>query len=815
MEQVIEILKLIQNTSSLNEKQRILRENKDNELLKKCLVFLLDGNTVTGISTKKIDKMTISKAANYATFEPKNFSEVIDYLKTHNTGTDVDVATVRKFICNNSKSEAECQFYEEMVTKKFRLGADSKLINKAIPGLIEEFNVQLGTSIEKVKLKGNELIYISRKLNGCFYKDTKITMADGSVKKIKDIVPGDIVMSFDEKTHKISPQKVLNTFRNGLKPKSEWIKIISHKNFNSNKIHVTATKNHQFFTPNGWKYAGNLKVGDEFYYYDYEFSETQKSVLLGLGLGDGSVAFDNPSINSVRFNYCKKKELYHNFFHKTCDLFDIYTGTYQKAKSGYGTDMERCTIKSINTLPDYFYNKSNVLRTGYTFTEEVLNNITPLALAIYYIDDGSKLPCKKDGSKTAVNVQPRVIFATHRHNKREVYNFSDYLDKKYGITNRVARYKVCLDDAGYQIEVDANGTRKLFDLIAKYIPYDLREQKLSKEWHKIPYEDWTQEFGYFALTKQTVEEILLDDNIHFGPACTAYTMSYDLEVENNHTYFANGFAVHNCRMGFIGTECRTRQNKKINGVDHIIKDLQAMGYDNMFVDGELLYKNKERLSDSEAFQKGTGIANSKSGDKSQLKFVIFDMFPLKEFWSGKSKEPYSIRSKDLDELEEKLKFHPTDNIEVVPRVYHGYDHSKIWEWLQYAEDNDWEGCCINLDKPYECKRTKSLIKVKQFYDATLRVIGYEEGSGKNKGALGSLIVKYKDGKSGVGYGYSDQMRKDLWEKRDELIGKLIDIKYKEETKDKNTGLPSLQFAGFICFREDYDKVLADDEAGLI
>ena len=71
MEEVIEILKLIQNTLSLNEKQRILRENKDNELLKKCLVFLLDGNTVTGISTKKIDKMTISKAANYVSFMKK------------------------------------------------------------------------------------------------------------------------------------------------------------------------------------------------------------------------------------------------------------------------------------------------------------------------------------------------------------------------------------------------------------------------------------------------------------------------------------------------------------------------------------------------------------------------------------------------------------------------------------------------------------------------------------------------------------------------------------------------------------------------
>lgn len=804
MEQVIEILKLIQNTSSLNEKQRILRENKDNELLKKCLVFLLDGNTVTGISTKKIDKMTISKAENYATFEPKNFSEVIDYLKTNNTGTDVDVATIRKFICNNSKSEAECQFYEEMVTKKFRLGADAKLVNKAIPGLVEEFNVQLGTSIEKVKLKGNELIYISRKLNGCFYKDTKITMADGTTKKIKDVVPGDMVMSFNEKTHEITPQKVLNTFRNGLKPKSEWIKIISRKNFNSNKIHVTATKNHKFFTPNGWKCAGDLKVGDEFYYYDYEFSETQKSVLLGLGLGDGCVMFDNPDIKSVRFNYCKKKELYHNFFHKTCDLFDIYTGTYQKAKSGYGTDMERCTIKSMNALPDYFYNKSNVLRTGYTFTEEILNNITPLALAIYYIDDGSKQPCKNDWSKTAVNVQPRVYFATHRHNQKEVYKFSNFLKEKYGITNRVARYKACLGDAGYQIEADANGTRKFFDLIAKYIPYELRDQKLSKEWHKVPYEDWTQDFGHFTLTKQTVEEILLDDKIHFGPACTAYTMSYDLEVENNHTYFANGFAVHNCRCAYLGTECRTRQNKKYIGLDHIINDLIFLGYENMFVDGELVYKNKEGLSDSEAFQVGTGIANSKSGDKSQLKFKVFDIFPLEEFWSGKSKEPYSIRSKALDELEEKLKFHQTENIEVVERFYHGYDHSEIWKWLDYAEEHDYEGCMINLDAPYECKRTKNLLKVKKFFDCDVRCTGIEEGTGRNKGKLGALICDYKGYKLKVGSGFSDEDRIKYWKDPDSVVGKIVTVKYKEETKNKDGGI-SIQFPVFICVRFDKNE----------
>lgn len=152
MDKVIDIFRSVQETSGLNEKQRILSDNKDNELLKKCLVFLLDGNITTGISTKKLDKITISKAREYDTQELQSFMDVMDYLKIHNTGADNDVACIRKFICSNSKSDAECEFYEQMVTKKFRLGADSKLVNKSIPGLIEEFNVQLGTPIEKVKV---------------------------------------------------------------------------------------------------------------------------------------------------------------------------------------------------------------------------------------------------------------------------------------------------------------------------------------------------------------------------------------------------------------------------------------------------------------------------------------------------------------------------------------------------------------------------------------------------------------------------------------------------------------------------------------
>lgn len=59
LEEVIKLFKQIQETSSLNNKKAIITANKDNELFKKCLRFLLDGNIVTGISTKKINKKVL------------------------------------------------------------------------------------------------------------------------------------------------------------------------------------------------------------------------------------------------------------------------------------------------------------------------------------------------------------------------------------------------------------------------------------------------------------------------------------------------------------------------------------------------------------------------------------------------------------------------------------------------------------------------------------------------------------------------------------------------------------------------------------
>ena len=122
MEEVIKIFKQIQSTSSTNEKKAIIAANKDNELFKRCLVFLLDSNIVTGISDSKIKKVNINYTKDKATVELKTFEEVMEYLKMNNTGRDEDLANIKGFIYGRQMDDEEFFFYVQMITKKFRLG---------------------------------------------------------------------------------------------------------------------------------------------------------------------------------------------------------------------------------------------------------------------------------------------------------------------------------------------------------------------------------------------------------------------------------------------------------------------------------------------------------------------------------------------------------------------------------------------------------------------------------------------------------------------------------------------------------------------
>ena len=160
MEEVIKIFKKLQESSG-KRLQEILEENKDNELLKKVLWFVYNPYIVTGLSSKKINKM-VNTQIKYAPAE--TIEEVFEYLQEHNTGTDIDIAYVLEFI----QGKPDQEMYEQIFTKELKLGITSKTINKVFPNLIPEFNVMLAEKywdrMEELE-KTNPDIIISQKLD--------------------------------------------------------------------------------------------------------------------------------------------------------------------------------------------------------------------------------------------------------------------------------------------------------------------------------------------------------------------------------------------------------------------------------------------------------------------------------------------------------------------------------------------------------------------------------------------------------------------------------------------------------------------------
>lgn len=260
--------------------------------------------------------------------------------------------------------------------------------------------------------------------------------------------------------------------------------------------------------------------------------------------------------------------------------------------------------------------------------------------------------------------------------------------------------------------------------------------------------------------------------------------------------------------GVRGTYCNgkivSRQGKEIAGLEHIVSDINALFDDakQWVLDGELIRKNTDGVSDNENFRIGTGILSRDDADKSCMQLVIFDMLPVNEFQNGESALTYKQRLEQLRTLTDKIKHLGLASIRTVEALYTGTDAEMIDKLLDKMVSEDKEGLMLNRDSKYYCKRHNGILKVKRFYTVDLRVTGFEEGSGRLAGTFGAFVVDYKGNSLNVGSGMTDEQRSEFWAMRERLVGRVIEVKYKEESTDKKTGLCSLQFPIFVALREE-------------
>lgn len=248
-----------------------------------------------------------------------------------------------------------------------------------------------------------------------------------------------------------------------------------------------------------------------------------------------------------------------------------------------------------------------------------------------------------------------------------------------------------------------------------------------------------------------------------------------------------------------------RSGMPYKGLEHITDALSWLRVAGFVADGELTLKDKGDLSDNEAFRVSTGILNSDNVNKTVICYTIFDMIPIRDFDSPTPHTTYRYRREILNQFAQRID--DTEGaVNVLPVLYHGTDQSKISELLEQMVREDKEGLMINTDVPYRRTRHRGILKVKRFYTMDLPIVRCEEGTGRLEGTLGAFVLKYKGNEVKVGSGFTDEQREYFWKNKDNLTGVLCEVKYKEISQDKGTGLDSLQFPVFVGLRTDKTEV---------
>lgn len=331
---------------------------------------------------------------------------------------------------------------------------------------------------------------------------------------------------------------------------------------------------------------------------------------------------------------------------------------------------------------------------------------------------------------------------------------------------------------------------------------------ISKSWCKNQPEE-VQEFAKQIITKKfrlgcdkKIVNSVIPRLIPSWDVQQAFPMS-DANMPKKNEWFALSQKLNGNNAGYYKGKLISRQGKAFSGLDHIIEDIKKIpDYDSYFFNGELIRKNIDNLSDNDNFQLGTGIINSDGSDKSCIQFEIYEMIPVEEFEKGESKYKYKDRKqKYLIPLADAISEKELDSLKVVPFVYEGTDISVIEPLLNEANEKGWEGLMLNKNTVWKNKRNNGILKVKSFKHADILCTDIVEGDGKYKGTLGLIKCDYKGYELGVGSGFTDSQRNFFWNNPNEIVGKIVQIKYKGETQNKNGGI-SVQFPIFEIVRTD-------------
>jgi recombination protein RecA len=361
---------------------------------------------------------------------------------------------------------------------------------------------------------------------GCLSYGTRVTLADGSQEKIGKIVNQRLpveVLSYDPELGAVVPKKVVSWFDNG---RTEgFLQFTVARASGNGRSQFACTPNHRIRTPGGWREAKDLSVGDRVMQaVPYRLSDLQWQAIRGGVMGDGALSPTRSGGGArYRFGYAARQAAY-------CDWKASLMSNIGVSRS---TNAEGAVFVDVTPLPELVELRRSVYVAGKkVFDDEYLKLLTPLSLAIWYMDDASFALRAKGVQVRTRDGSGRAEICIEAMSPDTRARLVEHLADTWGIVP-----KLTLRDGKAVLVFPKDETAKLHALIAPFVHPSMEYKLLPRFRGRFSVEPVFAPMRYELVPMPIVK---------VAPKPVAGSMHrFDIEVEGSHNYLADGVVVHN------------------------------------------------------------------------------------------------------------------------------------------------------------------------------------------------------------------------------------------------------------------------------
>jgi recombination protein RecA len=405
------------------------------------------------------------------------------------------------------------------------VGLQARLMSQALRKLAGALNQTKTTAIFINQLR--EKIGV---MFGCMTFGTKVTLADGTQEKIGKIVNQRLdveVLSYDLESGEIVPRRIVSWFNNGRAER--FLQFTVAKSGGNGRAQFAATENHLIQGPGGWRPAGELIAGDRVVIAEPKrLSRHQEQLVLGSLMGDGNLSPNRRGRSGTRLRLGRGAAQAAYLDWKVSLLGNIGCARTTNAKGAVFADFTPLPELAEVHEAVYFGDGKKHLSWDY------LKELTPFALAVWYMDDGGFTVRSKGVQERTQGGTGRIEICVEAMSPGSRDRLVQYLRDTHGLD-------VKLGASGARrvsvLQFTTSASEKFQQLVAPYV-HPSMEHKLLPRFRQ----QFNVQAEFVAAELRLMPARILD--IHVKPPARSMS-KFDIEVEGSHNYFVDGVMVHN------------------------------------------------------------------------------------------------------------------------------------------------------------------------------------------------------------------------------------------------------------------------------